>query len=506
MCGISIVIGKNPEVKARSCLNKIKHRGFGPCEIKKINNNLVFGFIRLPINDSSNAGKQPFEYENLTGVFNCEIYNHNELTKRFDLPRKSGCDAEIILPLFKKIGIKIIDHLDGFFSGVIYDSTEKSIYFIRDYIGKKPLFIVQEKKSIFIVSELKAVPKIDDFQILPKGVSKLNKNKPEVIYSHDCLKINSNESIKTLLHQAVKKRIPYKKHHPFFGVYLSGGLDSSIIVYLVEQITKADNNFSKPIYYFLAEQTDKKYSDRKYINDLIASLNISNSSMKKVSLPDKQLFDIIKKTVFHTESYNPSIISNGAASITLSQQVRKDGITVVLSGDGADEMFLGYLRLKQTDNFRNYRSELLSNLHFTELRRVDLTSMANTIEVRCPFLDKNVYKYSEGLNYEAYFGADDEPVIKNHLKTAFKKELPNSILKREKQPLDVGSGIQKKILILSNQDKKSDSFCEWEYFKKIWLELFPTWSNIVEKKYFREYPSFDKFIKNRAQKYNKIPL
>ena len=510
MCGIVLVRGKNSVNQVKKYLTKIEHRGTQPPQIKKINEQLSIGFVRLPINDLSKNANQPFIHKNLIGVFNCEIYNYVRLRKKYNLQPQliSECDAEIILPLFHKLQNQdnsfqeIFSNLDGFYSGIIYDTQKDIIYCIKDYIGKKPLFLIHKDDTIIITSELKAVDSFDKFKIIPKGASIIKSKTIKQIYKFKYNeKLENKNNIQELLYQAVKKRIPHKKYQSKFGIFLSGGIDSSIIATIAYKITIQNNQFSQPIFYCLSDLNDKKYADSRYINIMIDYLNIQNCT-KMVSVPSDTLKikNIIKKIIYQTESYNPSIITNGIAYYLLTSQVKKDGIKVILTGDVADEMFLGYAK-KSKEEYRKYWSDTLNDLHFTELRRIDLTSMVNEVEIRCPFLDKSIYQYSSKLLYTDFYGKK-KPIIKYHLKQAFKDQLPNSIIERDKTPLDVGSGIQKKVLPQSDA-KQQGVLAEKEKFKNIWLKLFPDRKEIVDSFYFHKYPAFESFTKSRWNKYNR---
>lgn len=469
MCGIVAIIGNG---NIENALNKIKHRGLDATRIvhtKKI----AIGFNRLAINDKSENGTQPFEFNNLVGVFNGEIYNADELRKEFSIATKSNSDTEIILPLFEKLGRSVIHHLDGFYSGIIYDIKNKQIFLLRDYIGKKPLFFGTSNNESFIVSELKAIDFINDFQIVPKGFSELKNGKINLLENHQ-IPFVSKDVLKETFVEAVKKRIP--KNEKQFGVFLSGGLDSSIIASIVAKY--ADN-----VIYYTLGNTD----DLSYVNLLAKKLNLK---IKNVELPkSNELPELIDKVVCHTESYNPSIISNGLATFLLSQEARKDNLKVVLSGEGADELFCGYPISKNINEWLEKRAELIENMHFTELRRLDLSSMAHTIEIRCPFLDRKVYSVSNDCN-ESDLTRDFQG--KQILRKAFKDDLPNEILGRNKMSFDVGSGIRKMVVEYLTRSGKT----EREQLKEIWNKHFE--NSLSDNFYFHSYPTFDKAIEKRG--------
>jgi asparagine synthase (glutamine-hydrolysing) len=469
MCGIVAVIGSG---NIENALNKIKYRGLDSTKILSTDN-AIFGFNRLAINDKTENGTQPFEYGNLIGIFNGEIFNAEELKKQFLITTKSNSDIEIILSLFEKLGSSIIHYLDGFYSGIIYNKTTRQTFLLRDYIGKKPLFFANSQNANYIVSELKAVDFFTDFQIVPKGFSELSNEKINLIEQHK-IPFVPKKQIKETLIEAVIKRIP--KEEKQFGVFLSGGLDSSIIASIVAK--HADN----VIYYTLGNA-----DDLSFVKILAKQLSIE---ILEVALPKtEELPELIGKVVYHTESYNPSIISNGLATYLLSEQAHKDGLKVVLSGEGADELFCGYTVSNVINEWFEKRIELIENMHFTELRRLDMSSMAHTIEIRCPFLDKKVYAVSNDC------AASD--LIKDFqgkqiLRKAFEYDLPKEILGRNKMSFDVGSGIRKMVVECLTQNGNTEK----EALKEIWKKHFQ--ESLSDNFYFHSYPTFDKAIVKRG--------
>lgn len=469
MCGIVTTIGNR---NIETALSKIKHRGLDATKIV-YSDNITFGFNRLAINDKSKNGTQPFEINNLVGVFNGEIYNADELRKEFSITTTSNSDTEIILPLFEKLGSSIIHHLYGFYSGIIHDKENKQTFLLRDYIGKKPLFFGTSNNESFIVSELKAIDFIDNFQIVPKGFSEFKNGKICLLENHQ-FPFASKDTLKETLIEAVKKRIP--KNEKQFGVFLSGGLDSSIIASIVAKYT--DN-----VIYYTLGNTD----DLSYVNLLAKQLNLK---IKNVELPkSNELPELIDKIVYHTESYNPSIISNGLATFLLSEEAHKDNLKVVLSGEGADELFCGYPFSKNANEWFEKRAELIENMHFTELRRLDLASMAHTIEIRCPFLDRKVYSVSNDCNVSDLISNFQGKQI---LRNTFKDYLPKEISERNKMSFDVGSGIRKMVVKYLTQNGQTEK----EGLKQIWNKHFE--NSLSDNFYFHSYPTFDKAIEKRG--------
>lgn len=472
MCGIVATIGKYSTNDFFDALARVKHRGLDGANGYH-EANISIGFNRLAINDETDKGMQPFKFEEFVGVFNGEIFNSQELAEKHEIILHSKSDIEIILPLYNLIGDEIINVLDGFYSGIIYNVKTKQLFTIRDYIGKKPLFYGKTSTVDFVCSELKSFDKIQSFEFIPKGFCEIRDHQIVLVKNHSFPIIDSSNLKDTIVH-ATLKRIPYKKSK--YGVFLSGGLDSSIIASI---ISKHSENV---IYYTLGNDSNQDVSFVKKIEKYLAI----EGQIRYVPLPKShEIGELIEEIVCHTESYNPSIVSNGLASYLLSKSAKEDGLKVILSGEGADELFCGYKISKNIGETRKKSNVLIANLHFTELRRLDLASMANTIEARCPFLDKKVYSVSKNLSL-------DELKDKQILRNIFATDLPKEIIERTKTSFDVGSGIRKLVVEYLTKDNKT----EREALMEIWNKYFD--KNLSERKYYHTYPIFDESISKRG--------
>jgi len=472
MCGIVAIIGNHTETDCSDALSRIKHRGTDDSRTY-YSEKVSLGFNRLAINDKTENGMQPFEFEHLVGVFNGEIFNSIELAEKYNITLHSKSDIEIILPLYSIIGAKIIDVLDGFYSGIIYNNKIKQLFTLRDYIGKKPLFYGNTTKIDFVCSELKSFDNIQTFEFVPKGFSKIVNHKIVSLKNHSFSIIEKSLLKKTII-ESTMKRIPLNSQR--FGVFLSGGLDSSIIASIIS------NHSANAIYYTLGNIGNE---DVGFVKQLAGYLKIE-SKIKYIPLPIKEeLGKLIEQVVYHTESYNPSIVSNGLATYLLSKNAKNENLKVVISGEGADELFCGYKISKDIIETREKSNVLIENLHFTELRRLDLSSMVNTIEIRCPFLDKKVYSISKNLPLK---DLKDKQILRN----TFDSDLPKEITNRTKTSFDVGSGIRKLVVEYLTKDNKT----ERESLKEIWSKYFD--ENISENNYYHKYPVFDKSITKRS--------
>jgi asparagine synthase (glutamine-hydrolysing) len=488
MCGIVMIIGSQQEPsECKKILHAQQHRGRDHHAFISFANYHI-GFNRLAIVDESSLGNQPFETDKYITVFNSEIYNHQTLRETYNIQTNSNSDIEIIAPLFELLGERIIDVLDGFYAGIIINKATNECFFLKDYIGKKPLFYVKTARFQCVASELKGITDVMAVEIIPKGISTLKNDALVNIRQHQFEK-HPTAQLKLIIQAAVRKRIPLDNGK--FGVFLSGGLDSSIIASIVETYTDNAN------YYCLGDENNE---DNRFVKILAKALHIEDKVMY-IPLPSEaQIHMLIPKIIYHTESYNPSIISNGLATYLLAREAAKDGLKVILSGEGADELFCGYAITKDKHQWFEARNILIENLHYTELRRLDMASMAATIEARCPFLDRSIYAIAKQLELNDLIDETDGLQGKHLLRQLFKDDLPKSIVQRKKMSCDVGSGIRKAVVEFSTQQYISEK----EHLQQLWQGFFP--SLPIAHDYFSSYPVFDQFITNRKATHKDVAI
>ena len=474
MCGILFMFGPESPEEVQKLLPRLAHRG--PDDQRIIGTDeMALGFTRLAINGFNEVGSQPMEYEEMIGAFNGEIYNHQDLSETYGIPL-SLSDTEVILPLFKKLNEGILDVLDGFFSGIIIDRTTSTIWTIRDHIGKKPLFVGRSGAKVFITSELKAIDNVDHFAALPLGLSSVDALTGEVNVIRQHQSIQTLDSLTNIFRDAVIKRLP-EPNQPV-AVFLSGGLDSSLVAAVVAE-HRPDAT------YFILGSGD----DHEAAQEVVKALGLKD--VRYVGLPNaEEVPTLIQKVVWATESFNPSIISNGLGTYLLSKSVNEAGIKVVLGGEGADELFGGYYKYSNPDsNWNSIRKQLINNMPITELRRLDLSSMAHSVEVRCPFLDRHLRNFSDNLVFDDLYRGDVNKAI---LRESFEGFLPNSVLQRQKTSLDVGSGIRSLVV----KYLTSNGQTERQSLKEIWNELFDMDASNL---FFSSYPVFDSAIDKRGR-------
>lgn len=478
MCGIVFLDGPNANQRLVNCLDRINHRGPDETYTWK-RSEKALGFTRLAINGEGAIGSQPYIDGDWVGVVNGEIYNYKKLAIKYELPISFENDTQVLLPLYKKLDASVINALDGFYAALLYNHKNHELILMRDCMGKKPLFYGCTESEFFIASELKAIDSISWFKPVPKGLTRFNLNDRRVTEVVDCKDPNNinQDNVGTILHEAVEKRLP-KISQPV-GIFLSGGLDSSIIAAIASRL-RSD------ITYFTLGNEDSE--DSLMVKELVKFLGLKD--VRFISLPTGDLLEqYIEEVVRVTESFNPSIISNGLATYILAQAARVEGIKVVMTGEGADELFGGYFNYLDPDELSTRRNQLISDMHYTELRRLDLCTMAHSVEARCPFLDKSAINLSNCLPFTDVYSSGINKVI---LRKYYQTQLPKSIITRPKVSFDVGSGIRKSVVRFLTRNGRS----EREELQKLWFKYY---GNRIMDEYFYRYPAFDSAIDRRGE-------
>lgn len=497
MCGILCTWGPDRKEWAKHALECLAHRGPDDCNLREVDD-ITLGFARLAINDTARRSMQPHEAAGMFGVFNGEVYNHLSLRETFDINEAARSDTAVILELFSQVGFKLTDQLDGFFAGVIYDSRAQKLYTIRDALGKKPLFLVRNGASFMLASELKAAPHVDEYQIVPLGLCEISLATGGITIlaaPRAATQIANPHDLVEVMRLAVDKRTACSDLNKF-AVFLSGGLDSSIIAALVESGPQKAGAH----YYYLG---GPECEDAQYAEEVLEFLNVPRSRIRQVKIPDaSQIEELISDVVKFTESYNPSIISNGVGTYVLARAAHDAGHKVALGGDGADEVFCGYFeppKFGPDSEWRASRNRLLADLHRTELRRIDGAAMAHAIEVRCPFLDQDLRDLAQGLTFEDFYYDAVNPTPKSVLRRAFRAMLPETIVQRRKRPLDRGTGLQR--LVVNHCTRTGHT--ELDTLATIWRAHFAkTLGAFADDPYFHSYPAFDEFIEKRGKRYS----
>ena len=432
---------------------KVRHRGPDWSGIYS-SDNAILAHERLAIVDPT-SGKQPILSEDGLKVIavNGEIYNHKNLKNSFvaDYNFRTESDCEVILALYEKKGINFLNDLNGIFAFALYDSSNDKYLIARDHMGIIPLYMGWDKDDIFYISsELKSLEGVcDKIELFPPGhyleSSSMNLVKwydPEwVSYEHVKDSDTSIKAIHDSLSAAVKRQlmsdVPY-------GVLLSGGLDSSITSALAKKFAskRIESNDKQDAWYpqlhsfsvGLKDAPDLKAA--RIVADHIGTIH------HEINFTVQEGIDAIRDVIYHLETYDITTIRASTPMYLIARAIKSLGIKMVLSGEGADELFGGYLYFHKAPNAKEFHEETvrkLDKLHQYDCLRANKSLAAWGIEGRVPFLDKEFIDVAMNINPE-------DKMIKNGriekwvLREAFKDYLPESVLWRQKEQFSDGVG------------------------------------------------------------------
>ena len=506
MCGIVCAFEtkakKNIRSKVLEMSKKIRHRGPDWSGIFS-NDSAILSHERLSIVDPS-SGKQPLYSKDNRYVLaaNGEIYNHQELRKEFpnyEFSTKSDC--EVILALYIKYGPDFIDKMNGIFAFVIYDSTNDEYFVARDHMGIIPLYIGWDSDKIFYVSsELKALEGVcNKIELFPPGHYFLSSNDDYVKWydrdwrEYDEVK-NAKSEIKILrdsLEQAVRRQlmsdVPY-------GVLLSGGLDSSITSAVAKKYSemRIESNDKQPAWwpqlhsFSVGLEGSPDLAAAKLVADHIGTIH------HEIIFTIQEGLDAIKDVVYNLETYDITTVRASTPMYLMARVIKSMGIKMVLSGEGADEIFGGYLYFHKAPSPREFHEETvrkLDKLHMYDCLRANKSLAAWGIEGRVPFLDKEFMDVAMSLNPKDKM-IKGERIEKWILRKAFEDYLPESIVWRQKEQFSDGVGYNwidtlKKVVddVISDKNMKEASSRfpfqtpttkEEYYYRSLFSEHFPS--------------------------------
>jgi asparagine synthase (glutamine-hydrolysing) len=455
-------------------LDLMKHRGPDASGCYWEGKELKLGHNRLKILDLDNRSNQPFfSHDNrYVIIYNGEIYNFHELARKNEIKMRTTCDTELLLELFIKLGPKMLNQLNGMFAFVIVDTKKGDVFICRDRLGIKPLYYSQDGKLITVSSEVASLLKIvgeSDFdeialrqyrklrsffggrtiysniKMLPAGHYMLNgKLKKYWTLPEGPQDIPTEEEIKYLLQSAVDYRcisdVPV-------GSYLSGGLDSTIVAGLA----------SKPYTWTVGFPNENEFEWGRMAAKHFDSIHT------EVIVQKEEFLDVAAEMI--KQRKEPLSVPNEVLLFKMTKEVKKKN-TVVLSGEGADELFFGYDRIFRwaassewdieqfsqrycygsNEDIEIVEDVLASFMHIKStldrvaaffqtahlhglLRRLDNSTMLCSVEARVPFVDHRLVERMAGVPFD-YRMKDGQ--IKYPLKSAFTYLVPNEIVNRKK--------------------------------------------------------------------------
>ena len=458
MCGIVGIfnIKTNPEslrTQALTMSRRIRHRGPDWSGIY-VGKTAILAHERLSIVDPASGG-QPLKSPDgkLILSVNGEIYNHRAIRNGIckDYPFQTGSDCEVILALYQKKGIDFLEDLNGIFAFALYDEENDRFLIARDSIGVIPLYMGSDDAGrIYVASELKALEGFcSEYKpFLPGHYYDSRSGRMERWYKrdweqYDNVKDNGADiaELREALCQSVQRQlmsdVPY-------GVLLSGGLDSSIVSAVAKRYAarRVETDNTREAWW---PQLHSFAVGLKGAPDLEAARKVADyigTVHHEINFTIQEGLDALRDVIYYIETYDVTTVRASTPMYLLARVIKSMGIKMVLSGEGADEIFGGYLYFHKAPNARAFHEECvrkISKLYLYDCLRANKSLSAWGVEGRVPFLDKEFMDVAMRLNPEAKM-AKDGKMEKWILRKAFEDMLPESVVWRQKEQFSDGVG------------------------------------------------------------------
>lgn len=458
MCGIAAIFNIKEQTsslrdKALKMAKKIRHRGPDWSGIY-CGGSAILAHERLSIVDPESGG-QPLYSPDKKQVLavNGEIYNHRDIRKLFEgkYEFQTGSDCEVILALYREKGINFLEDLNGIFAFALYDEEKDDFLIARDPIGVIPLYIGYDSDGkVYCASELKALEgfceRYEPF--LPGHYYWSKEGKMTRWYtrdwmSYDAVKDNpaSVSAIHDALEAAVKRQlmsdVPY-------GVLLSGGLDSSVISAIAKKFAarRIETDGKKDAWW---PQLHSFAVGLKGAPDLIKAREVADyigTVHHEINYTIQEGLDAVRDVIYFIETYDVTTVRASTPMYLLARVIKSMGIKMVLSGEGADEVFGGYLYFHKAPDAKAFHEETvrkLSKLYLYDCLRANKSLSAWGVEGRVPFLDKEFLDVAMRTNPEAKM-CPGKTIEKKIVREAFADMLPESVAWRQKEQFSDGVG------------------------------------------------------------------
>jgi len=507
MCGIVCVFDLQVDAKklrhqVLKMSKKVRHRGPDWSGIY-CGDHAIMSHERLAVVDPISGGQPLYnEAKTLVLAVNGEIYNHEDLRDQCqDYHFQTHSDCEVILALYEKKGLGFLDELNGIFAFALHDVVTNTFLIARDHMGIIPLYMGwDDRGNFYVASELKSLEGVcNKTEVFPPG-HYLSSTEGELQewYGRDWSDFqavqqaeSSISEIRTALEAAVHRQlmsdVPY-------GVLLSGGLDSSIISAIAQKYAA-----------FRVEEHDQEQAwwprlhsfavGLKGSPDLAAAQKVAehiDTVHHEIIFTIQEGMDALQDVIYHLETYDVPTVRAATPMYLLARAIKAMGIKMVLSGEGADEIFGGYLYFHKAPNAEAFHEETvrkLNKLHLYDCLRANKSLAAWGIEGRVPFLDKEFMDVAMRLNPQDKM-INGERMEKWILRKAFENYLPESVVWRQKEQFSDGVGYSwidsLKELVeqeISDQQMTKAKFKfpintpqskEEYYYRRIFAEHFPS--------------------------------
>ena len=458
MCGIVSIFNIKKQThelreKALRMSQKIRHRGPDWSGIY-CGGSAILAHERLSIVDPESGGQPLFSPDRkVVLAVNGEIYNHQEIRRqyagRYDF--QTGSDCEVILALYRDKGINFLEDISGIFAFALYDEEKDAFLIARDPIGVIPLYIGYDSDgTVYVASELKALEgQCERYEPFLPGHYYWSREPGMKRYyqrdwfEYDALKNNESsvDAIRDALKDSVRRQlmsdVPY-------GVLLSGGLDSSVISAIAEKFSEhriEDNSQTRAYWprlhsFAVGLKGAPDLAKAKLVADHIGTVH------HEINYTIQEGLDAIRDVIYFIETYDVTTVRASTPMYLLARVIKSMGIKMVLSGEGADEVFGGYLYFHKAPSAKAFHEETvrkLSKLHYYDCLRANKSLSAWGVEGRVPFLDKEFLDVAMRTNPEAKM-CPGSTIEKKIVREAFADMLPAEIAWRQKEQFSDGVG------------------------------------------------------------------
>ena len=458
MCGIVGIFQIKQQTeelrtKALKMSQKLRHRGPDWSGIY-VGASTILTHERLSIVDPQSGG-QPLYSPNRKQVLavNGEIYNHQNIRSRYvgNYEFRTGSDCEVILALYRDKGIHFLEELNGIFAFALYDEERDEFLIARDAIGVIPLYIGKDYNGLlYVASELKALEGFcDEYEpFLPGHYYWSREGEMRRWYNRDWMKyeaVKNNESSMTRLHDALEAAVRRQLMSDVpYGVLLSGGLDSSVISAIAKkhaELRVETDNQSEAWW----PQLHSFAVGLKGSPDLVKAREVAEhigTVHHEIHYTIQEGLDAIRDVIYYIETYDVTTVRASTPMYLLARVIKSMGIKMVLSGEGADEVFGGYLYFHKAPNAEAFHEETirkLDKLYLYDCLRANKSLSAWGVEGRVPFLDTEFLDVAMRLNPTDKM-CPGTTIEKRIVREAFGELLPESVAWRQKEQFSDGVG------------------------------------------------------------------
>lgn len=458
MCGIVGIFNiktqtKSLRDKALKMSQRIRHRGPDWSGIY-CGTSAILAHERLSIVDPQ-SGRQPLfsPDRKLILAVNGEIYNHRDIRSRYakKYEFQTGSDCEVILALYRDKGINFLEELSGIFSFALYDEERNEYLIARDPIGVIPLYIGRDKEGlVYVASELKSLEGMcDEYEpFLPGHYYWSREGKMKRWYTRDWFDYNAvkdNSTDTAQLHNSLEAAVQRQLMSDVpYGVLLSGGLDSSVISAVAKKYAgkRIENNGNSDAWW---PQLHSFAVGLKGAPDLLKAREVADyigTVHHEINYTIQEGLDAIRDVIYFIETYDVTTVRASTPMYLLARFIRSMGIKMVLSGEGADEVFGGYLYFHKAPDPKSFHEETvrkLSKLYLYDCLRANKSLAAWGVEGRVPFLDKEFLDVAMRINPKDKMCPGKE-IEKKIIRQSFCNILPESIAWRQKEQFSDGVG------------------------------------------------------------------